>query len=51
MCAGTFKFNNSLLKDLDFVNEAKQTMEVITEYERTDHPDEDHENPDKSFSI
>jgi hypothetical protein len=47
---GTWKFNNSLLTDTEFVNKVKQNInEVITEYEYD--PDMDLENPEKTFRI
>jgi hypothetical protein len=46
----TWKFNNSLLTDIEFVNKVKQNInEVITEYEYDS--DMDLENPDKTFRI
>jgi hypothetical protein len=47
---GTWKFNNSLLTDNEFVNKVKQNInEVITEYEYD--PDMDLENPENTFRI
>ena len=47
---GTWKSNNSLLTDTEFVNKVKQNInEVITEYEYG--PDMDLENPEKTFRI
>ena len=46
----TWKFNNSLLTDTQFVNKEKLNInEVITEYEYD--PDMDLENHDKTFRI
>ena len=46
----TWKFNNSLLTDIEFVNKVKQNInEVITVYEYD--PDMDLENHDKIFRI
>ena len=46
----TWKFNNSLLTDIEFVNKVKQNInEVITEYEYDSNMDL--ENPDKTFRI
>ena len=47
---GTWKINNSLLTDTEFVNKVKQNInEVITEYEYD--RDMDLENPEKTFRI
>jgi hypothetical protein len=47
---GTWKFNNSLLTDNEFVNKEKQNInEVITEYEYDS--DMDLEKPEKTFRI
>jgi hypothetical protein len=47
---GNWKFNNSLLKDTEFVNKVKQNInEVITEYEYDSNMDL--ENPDTTFRI
>ena len=47
---GTWKFNNSLLKDIDFIKKVKHDItEVISEYECD--PNEDLENLDKAYKI
>ena len=47
---GTWKFNNSLLKDIDFIKKVKHDItEVISEYESN--PNENLENLENAYKI